>query len=594
MTELAALNIKITGDSTDLKAAIAAANGDLAKLVAGAEAAGLKVSKIPFKPVGDGAGKFANSIRGVTQQLSQVGQQTMATGNFLQALAIQLPDIGLAFGAVGTAVGLVAGVALPMVINAMTSTGAEVVKFSDTLDGLTSITDQLKASQDILAMSLPDLYEKYGIYAGAVRDAAAALNELNIAEAQNALAKAVTDSAAALGQYAGAAATAFSSGTTMTQGLINIRDQFGLIGGEAQRLQGAFSQLQSAVGFDEQAVAARNLTAIMKELGVPVSLLPSDLRAALIQANQLTIAGSELKKEMQDAGAATSMLSRLAPQGGWLSGAISDAAALASTLWDAAAAQAATGKSGNMTYGNANFTKGRTGFTLPGSELIPPDAPGTQGGRGGGGSAAANQLQTELQTLQESLMTQEQLQMESYTRQQETLKAALDQRLLSQQEYAALMEQVEKTHQLSMTKETNAGVQATLGHLGQLFSGSKKIGAAIALANSWLAFTEVLKDPAYTGRPFARFAAAGAALSSGLNAVRNIKSASPGGSAGGGGGAGAAGAGGGAAPQQNVQTLNFTLTNDSFGIGQNLIRQIAAQLNESQRNGSTLIRATVS
>ena len=46
--------------------------------------------------------------------------------------------------------------------------------------------------------------------------------------------------------------------------------------------------------------------------------------------------------------------------------------------------------------------------------------------------------------------------------------------------------------------------------------------------------------------------------------------------------------------QQNVQTLNFTLTNDSFGIGQNLVRQIAAQLNEAQRNGSTLVRATVS
>jgi hypothetical protein len=49
-----------------------------------------------------------------------------------------------------------------------------------------------------------------------------------------------------------------------------------------------------------------------------------------------------------------------------------------------------------------------------------------------------------------------------------------------------------------------------------------------------------------------------------------------------------------APPQQNVQTLNFTLVNDSFGIGQNIVRQIASQLNEAQRNGNTLIRATVS
>ena len=150
------------------------------------------------------------------------------------------------------------------------------------------------------------------------------------------------------------------------------------------------------------------------------------------------------------------------------------------------------------------------------------------------------------------------------------------------------MQQAESSHAFAMQQSVNQGVSQTLGHLGTLFQGSKKISAAIALANSWLAFTEVLKDPAYIGRPWARIAAAGAALSSGLNAVRAIKSASPGG-----GGAGG-GTGAQAMPaQQNVQTLNFNVQNDQFGIGANLIRQIASQLNEAQRNGSTLIRATV-
>jgi hypothetical protein len=142
------------------------------------------------------------------------------------------------------------------------------------------------------------------------------------------------------------------------------------------------------------------------------------------------------------------------------------------------------------------------------------------------------------------------------------------------------------------TVAANEGVAGVLGAMGQLFEGSKKISAGIALANSWMAFTEVLKDPSFIGRPWARFAAASSALASGLNAVRNIKSAQPGG-----GGAGRAGAGGASASQaapaqQNAQTFNLTVQNDPFGIGANFARQIAQQLNEASRNG-TNIRASV-
>lgn len=138
----------------------------------------------------------------------------------------------------------------------------------------------------------------------------------------------------------------------------------------------------------------------------------------------------------------------------------------------------------------------------------------------------------------------------------------------------------------------NEGVGGVLNALGGLFQGSKKISAGIALANSWLAFTEVLKDPAYTGRPWARFAAAAGALSSGLNAVKNIKSAQPGGS-GGGGGTGAAAGGAGATAQAPATTMNFTIQNDRFGIGERTARAIADQLNTARRSGSSII-ATVS
>jgi hypothetical protein len=51
----------------------------------------------------------------------------------------------------------------------------------------------------------------------------------------------------------------------------------------------------------------------------------------------------------------------------------------------------------------------------------------------------------------------------------------------------------------------------------QVFSATQ------ALINSYVAYTEVLKDPSFIGRPFARFAAAAGVLAAGLNMVQAIK-----------------------------------------------------------------------
>jgi hypothetical protein len=150
----------------------------------------------------------------------------------------------------------------------------------------------------------------------------------------------------------------------------------------------------------------------------------------------------------------------------------------------------------------------------------------------------------------------------------------------------------------SAVNTTGKAVASILGSMGTLFNESKKFAIAQSLVNSYLAFTEVLKDPSLIGRPFARVAAAGAVLASGLAQVKAIRSASPGGGGGGavassGGGASSAAAAPAQAPQQNVQTLNFSVTNDPFGISDRLIRQIVGSINQAQRDGSTLINARV-
>ena len=89
------------------------------------------------------------------------------------------------------------------------------------------------------------------------------------------------------------------------------------------------------------------------------------------------------------------------------------------------------------------------------------------------------------------------------------------------------------------------------------------LAAVQGVVNSYLAFTEVLKDPAYVGRPWARFGAAASALASGLAAVRSIKSASSGG-----GGGSVPGGGGSSAPaQQSAPETPLRVTLDTIDPG---------------------------
>jgi hypothetical protein len=135
---------------------------------------------------------------------------------------------------------------------------------------------------------------------------------------------------------------------------------------------------------------------------------------------------------------------------------------------------------------------------------------------------------------------------------------------------------------------TNGMVSDVLSGLNTLLAGSQKGGAALAWINTLIGASQEIKKGTFGFASMARVLAQGAALVRGINGARGGRGSAAAGSR------GPTAAATAAPPQQNVQTLNFTLQNDTFGIGQNLVRQIAAQLNEAQRNGSTLIRATVS
>jgi len=308
--------------------------------------------------------------------------------------------------------------------------------------------------------------------------------------------------------------------------------------------------------------------------------------------------GQQLAEAASDAGVSAEQLSHIPFSN--IAGAASDALRLAGNLGialDVASKLAALGPQGiggNDPSGGTYSGRGRGPTDGELAEIrwtgqngyftSPKDGAGGSGGKGGGG--AADPIVKELEALQNELATKEQLEFESYERRQETLNEALEKKLITQQEYSAMMEQVEATHNFAMLQSTRDGVSASLSALGQLFQGSKKIGAGIALANSWLAFTEVLADPSFKGRPWARFAAATSALASGLNAVRNIKSSSPGGggssSAGGGTGSGSAGGGQSYSQQVALQLVG----GDMFSRDQ--VLKLINAINEASKDGARI------
>jgi len=538
MTELSALNIKITGDATDLKAAVAAANGDLAKLIAGAEAAGLKVSGLgdKFKKIPPAANGASNTMRGMAQQLSQVGQQTMATGNFVQALAIQLPDMGLAFGAVGAAAGLLAGIALPMLMAAFGGTSEKAAALTAATKELTEATEAFRIQAAAITMGIDQ-------------------KEVLVVEEINRL---IAERIALEAQMEGAA-----------------RYQLASLNGQVKAIDATLRGLYAQIdGYRRARDATTQLNA---------------------KVDQIKTSIGGMVKSTVDAKNAVIALVANAPSGGWLSGAISDAAALASRLASAAAAMATLSAKGSAQVGNAPpATLGYSGAGNGTADL------GMSFGGGGGGGGGSNPIVGELETLQNSLMTQEQLQIESYTRQQETLRAALDQRLITQTEYAAMMEQAQQQHSDKMSAidvyRYGDGLQKAGAFFGAMAdamsSGNDKMlklgrafGAAEALINAWRAYAQVLATPGMN--PLAKFAAAAKVLAAGMGAVNAIKGGSK-------TSAGTAGAGTTTqAAASPTQTLNFTISNDPFGFGERIIRQIATQLNQAGRNGMN-IQAVVS
>lgn len=127
---------------------ISTATGNTAKGVSGLNAA-----------VGDAVS--GQNLKNFGFQMSQVAQQGMATGNYVQALAIQLPDLLMGFGTFGVLAGAAAGFLAPLVLNLFT--GAEGAKrLKDAVDQLSDSFDGYKTAVELALSPTDDMEARFG------------------------------------------------------------------------------------------------------------------------------------------------------------------------------------------------------------------------------------------------------------------------------------------------------------------------------------------------------------------------------------------------------------------------------------------------
>lgn len=207
--------------------------------------------------------------RMMAMQLSQVAQQASATGNWVQALAIQLPDLTLGFGTIGIAAGVVAGALLPVVAN-MVMSGDTAKELKDTMDNLEDSMKSYEQSIKDASQPIDDLIGKFGDQADAAQKVYEALRKIkeiefyeNLKAAQDAVAETLGGLQASVDRWQDAS---FMPEFARPEAIAMMRTEAALLGEEfgitvlqANRINTALDELAAANGPREAADAARRL-----------------------------------------------------------------------------------------------------------------------------------------------------------------------------------------------------------------------------------------------------------------------------------------------------------------------------------------------
>lgn len=166
---------KVKAELRDIGAAATGGLGTVSQK-AGEAAGGLDKAAGGTSRLNGALGRLVNGggLRNTAQQLNQVVQSGVATGNWTTALAVQMPDLLLGFGTFGAVAGAVAGFLIPLAANLFT-TRDSVDALEESVKRMNSSFGEYKKAVDLLLSE--DLAAQFGTLADAIRPVLDALQE---------------------------------------------------------------------------------------------------------------------------------------------------------------------------------------------------------------------------------------------------------------------------------------------------------------------------------------------------------------------------------------------------------------------------------
>ena len=236
--------------------------------------------------VNRGTGFMATGARQLGMQLSQVGQQTMASGNFIQALAIQLPDIGLAFGTVGIAAGLLAGIALPLLGKAFGGGAAAATKMADANSRL---GDSISALSAIGDTSLEGLRKRYGEVDAELLKLLGHQRDLQLTQAQDAARSAVK---ALANEYGIASGVMNLFRITGKGAAADVAKDLGFSKDAMLGFQAAIREANAATTFEDQAAALAKIDGYLQRSTINGSAMATEVNSAALALREVEAAAA--------------------------------------------------------------------------------------------------------------------------------------------------------------------------------------------------------------------------------------------------------------------------------------------------------------
>lgn len=277
-------------------------------------------------------------MRMTSMQLSQVAQQASATGDWLQAIAIQLPDLALGLGPIGILAGAAAGALLPLAANFLTAS-----ENSDTLEismsRLAKATDSYSEAVANSLMSASDLVEKFGAQAegaGRVYDALRKIAELDFAKAMGDVKSALEGTIQPLNQSIEKFDLLAKLPRMQTDGfdafaaeVQNLANEFGLTAEQGRKVTQAMNDLSNAQGPVEIAQAAMRLGDSLTDAANSGAKLSPELQSVQRDAYKASVDAAEFARMT---GQAVGHANELATAVGGVADQYARAASIASAL----------------------------------------------------------------------------------------------------------------------------------------------------------------------------------------------------------------------------------------------------------------------